>query len=464
MKAQFKSRINSNFKPIRNSIIPALVLGLGLLLISCESDDESNPNEGPAGNSSGNSLSPTDFRTNLDLPDSITGGQLGSANKSFHARAAGNVSDNMESAARGTGLPCIYLGPDEGLFDDGYQMTKFMVSSVATWSCIGDTLIVLSNLLPHDGVIKNTQHDAADADYDTSEPTHYAIDDSNTGKTSVKLYYGYEHSNPPTTDSYAGFYFSWTEENGTTNGRMLIDAIEIDKAEHNDDDPVSMRMDFTYTDTSKTADMYLNFDSNNLWADGFRIKVIKDLTTVEQVFTAQGLLDMTRQFVPAEGISDTPTIKLYSVSDTFGEGAAIAEFANLAFPLPVDSNNHLGNYQANKVDQYFFESDGDWDWVNKTFSSASLKGGRNLTTHTESDIESFLGLTDDYFGEECSTEGDDCVELFNIIFEDGFYGQAENQGSDPLDWRSDAIAAYEYLDSVYPEGFTSWEGVFDQTF
>jgi hypothetical protein len=59
--------------------------------------------------------------------------------------------------------------------------------------------------------------------------------------------------------------------------------------------------------------------------------------------------------------------------------------------------------------------------------------------------------------------GDDCTELLNAIFEDGFAGQESNQGMDPNDWRSTAIQNPVYLDSVYPNG-SDWNGAFDFSF
>ena len=75
-----------------------------------------------------------------------------------------------------------------------------------------------------------------------------------------------------------------------------------------------------------------------------------------------------------------------------------------------------------------------------------------------------LALDEDYFtGSKCATLGDDCSPLFNAIFEDGFADQEPNQGADPMDWRSEAIADPVYLQSVYPNGM-NWNGAFDFNF
>ena len=62
----------------------------------------------------------------------------------------------------------------------------------------------------------------------------------------------------------------------------------------------------------------------------------------------------------------------------------------------------------------------------------------------------------------------DCVALLNGIFTYGGGSGCEiNQGSDPGDQRSTVIGAgtsTDYLQSPYPDGFTSWSGVFDKNY
>jgi len=55
-------------------------------------------------------------------------------------------------------------------------------------------------------------------------------------------------------------------------------------------------------------------------------------------------------------------------------------------------------------------------------------------------IEQGLGLSPNYFANTCAMSGNSCNALMNAVFADGFAGQEPNQGSDPLDWRSSAIA------------------------
>ncbi len=404
----------------------------------------------------------------LGLPDSLTGGTATVAVSNNIPRAAG-----ISKAAAGD-EPCFYHGvEDDDVFRNGYRMTKFMVSAVATWTCLTDTIIDLSRSIPHDGLIREAENDTRAADYEADEPTHYSVTDDSATQTTVRVYYGYDRDTPPTSGDNPGLFISWDETaNGDITGRLVVDASTIDPANRDPEDPVNMRIDFTYTDTAKLADMFLRFDTGNAWADGLRIEVNKDLTAspLGQVFTARGLMEMKAQFAPVAGISELPQLRMYTVSDRLGEGAAVADFVDMSLPLEIDasSGDHLGNYLFDKTDIYFFDADQrsaePWDWIDKTITDSQYRDGRNLVTISEADIIDFLGLSLTYFsGTECANVGDDCTEMLNAIFADGFAGQEQNQGADPMDWRSTAITSPAYLDSVYPNG-SDWTGAFEPIF
>ncbi len=172
-------------------------------------------------------------------------------------------------------------------------------------------------------------------------------------------------------------------------------------------------------------------------------------------------------------LGEIPDVHIFTVSDAFGNGAALAEFRDISVPLIVveDPLNHLGNYLFDKDDIYFFEDDGDWEWIYKTIEDAVYRGSRNTEATDGSDedpsldmIVTWLDLDADYFtGSKCAAVDDDCIDLLNAVFEDGFAEQEPNQGSDPADWRSTAIADPDYLPSVYPNG-QNWNGAFDFSF
>ena len=452
-----------NDYPIKRPLRFFVLFFSAILLLACgeASETGSDNNGAPA--------PPHSLSLDIELPDSMTGG----------ATTVASALKMAETASSGTGLPCAFVGADgDDPFRNGYQMTRFMVSAVATWTCFADVLIELADHVEGDGEIYETNNDPSQPDYDPEDPTHYSVTADSDTQTTIRFYYGYNRSTPPTKTEDPQFFISWdTPEEGHLEGRLIIDGRAIDAQDREDDDPAIIRMDFDYSDTQKDADMYLRFDDNNFWAEGLRIRVTKDLTasSFEQVFVAVGMIEMKDQFLPTGDITEIPIVHMYTVSDGFGNGAAIADFEDLSLPLILNLSrgNHLGNYLFTKEDIYFFDDAGDWDWIHKTIINSEYRGGRTTPatggTWTPFDpsldlIATELDLGADYFSVGmCAETGDDCTDLLNAVFEDGFSNQEPNQGADPMDWRSNAIANPTYLDSVYPNG-TDWSGAFDFIF
>jgi hypothetical protein len=453
----------------RHYLIPIILLS-GSLLSAC--------------GDSGGSLSPDNLTLDMNLPDSMTGGrQVVAANPPAAAvQVLSSVPLAVHAASAGSGVPCAYLGVDneDDIFRNGYETTRFMVSAVATWTCIADMLIDVADTVPHNGVIFETENDNNSSNYKPDDPTHYSVTDDSPTQTTVRLYYNYSRSAPPISGEPSQFYISWNKAgNGDIDGRLIIDALNVNPVDRKPDDPVNARMDFRFTAATETADMFLQFDDNNIWADGFRIEVTKDLTAspLQKVFVARGKIDMKAQFIPVGSISEIPEVQLYAVADGFGNGASIAEFRDLSLPLPLNifTGNHLGNYLFTRTDIYFFQDDMDWDYIHKTVTSSEYRGGRTtpasggtwLPFNPSLDIiVSGLALDPAYFtGNQCAVEGNDCNDLLNAInnFVDNFAGAERNQGNDPMDWRSDALAEADYLTTVYPNGI-DWTDAFTQDF
>ena len=446
---------------------------LSSLLVACDGD----------GDSSGTSAASNPTLA-LDIPTSLTGGQTASVTQAAQtSNAMTTVSQSIQMAKAGTGEPCAYLGNEDenDPFRNGYETSKFMISTMATWTCIADLLIDVSGFVPHDGEIIETDNDNNSADYEADEPTHYSVTDESDTQVTVRLYYNYSRSLPPVAGEQSQFYISWNElANGDIEGRMIIDGTGVNWDSHDSEDPSMMRMDFNFTSEQKTADMFLQFDENNLWADGFRIQLVKDLTgnPLLKVFQARGLIDMKAQFLPVTNITEIPDLHLFTVSDALGNGASIAEFQNISLPLVLNVflNNHLGDYLFSKKDVYFFEHDMDWEYINKTVLTSEYRGNRTTPATGGSWLLPFnpsldliiteLNLDSDYFtGAKCAAIGDDCNDLLNAVYNfiGGFAGQEENQGTDPLDWRSAELNNADYLTSVYPNGI-DWTGAFDHVF
>jgi len=444
-------------------IIPLFISSISLLAACGTSTDDNQ-------STSGESLS-----IDLQLPDSLTGGRITQSKSTAFKGITGAIASKAS-----TGEPCAFQGVDDedDLFENGYKTTRFMVSTMATWTCIADILIDIADIVEHDGSLVETDNDTQTENYDASEPTHYSITDETETQTTARMYYAYDRAAPPTSESIPEFYISWNKTSeDVAEGRMIISATGINGDDFKAEDPVNMRMDFNFDLNSRQADMFLQFDENNPWADGMRIEIIKDLdaSVLGQVYTARGMIKMKAQFFTIPGIDEIPDIQFYTVSDMLGNGASIAEIQNLSLPLWINlfRNNHLGNYLFTKKDIYFFEDDSDWEYINKTITTATYKGGRNTALNggswipfdpSQDMIITALELDENYFnGELCGDVNSSCTELLNAIFRDGFAEQEQNQGADPVDWRSDAIDSASYLETVYPNG-ENWNSAFEQSF
>ncbi len=419
----------------------------------------------------------------LNLPNSLTGGVQTAAALTANQQAqvvAASDAQVITNAVNASNQPCAFIGvSDDDPFRNGYQMTKFMVSTVATWTCIGDTLINLSNFIAHDALILETENDTSASNYDPQEPTHYSITDDSETQTTIRIYYRYSRATPPRITDDPQFYISWNEsttDSSVIEGRLVIDAVKIQAAARKADDPIKMRMDFNYTQAAKDVDVFLQFDNGNEWAEGFRMNVTKDLTAnpLTQVYLARGLVKMKKQFLPVTGITEIPNVQIFTVSDSLGKGAAIAEFQDISLPLELNanSNNHLGNYLFTKTDNYYFKADQQWQWIKKSITASEYRGGRTTPSTGGSfpadpsldNLINVLNLDLNYFtGTLCANVGDDCNALLNSIFQEGLFNHEQNQGADPMDWRSTALASPTYLNSVYPNG-ADWFGAFDYNF
>jgi len=454
----------STNRPVGRSLI--MVLTVTAIFLSACGGGKSGTTQGPQENAPELTFAVPPSLTNQPLPQ-----QPGIQ----------NVATITAATSNGTGKPCAYIEDKDGdHFRNGYKITKLLVSAVATWSCIGDLLIDVSNFVDHDGSIHATDNDLASDSYNPEDPTHYSVIDDSDSQTTVRLYYAYDRNSPPQDGEAPQFYISWNESaDDELQGRIVVDAQNINKDNRKAEDPIMLRMDFHYTAAEKTVDMFLRFDDGNHWAEGFRIHLLKDMNAnpLQNVYLARGLIEMKAQFLPVDTITEVPVVRLYTVANKLGDGAAIADIQDMSLPLKISGgliDNHLGNYLFSRHDTYFFDDQSNWDWINKTVSMAEYRGGRNTPqsggTWIPLDpsldmIVDELALDADYFtGTKCVKYADNCTQLINAVFENSLKDtQEKNQGADPGDWRSDAMANAVFLESVYPNG-ADWNGAFDFVF
>ncbi len=120
------------------TVLFAILLGV-LLVVACGTNDGDSDSD--------DSDTSINLTLDMELPESITGGRMLTAS-GFDVQRATD-SD----------LPCSFLGSeDDDPFRNGYEMTKFMVSAIAAWTCIADTLIDIAATVDHDGEIHRAHY------------------------------------------------------------------------------------------------------------------------------------------------------------------------------------------------------------------------------------------------------------------------------------------------------------------
>lgn len=392
-------------------------------------------------------------KVSISMPDSLTGGTSGSgsaivAPTALSAPSILAASNALVLGGSGekyaTGTICSYVGSGtEDPFKNGYNMTRFMVGTVAAWTCIADQIIGFIDLMVFYGVPTNgTPVPFENAGTPVAgEATGIIIDTVTTpGITEVFVYYDAFTGLPdtPTPPANAGMYITWSNT-GDITGKLIIDAIIFTDwvaAES----PDFLRVDFGTTATQKTGEMMISFNAANPWANDFRIQVTKNLDGTAPIYTALSIVDLNDHWDTSINLTPLPSIAMKAVADGTGNGAAVAQMQNIAVNLgPLDDGDHLGLYQFTKDDTYYFTSAMGAEYINKTVTSATYDSGLSfngtgwLTTKADFDVwlDSTLGYS---FGTNtystCTgtpgTPQTACEDFLNLVFSGDTFGAEAN--------------------------------------
>ena len=471
------------------NLVPAvLAAALLMLLGACGGGG------GGGGDSSTNSVPAFAPALQMGFPATITGNSggggpasLSAASLSATSLSLGNSDEDFRAAHDG-GPHCDFDGQNENdPFRNGFTMTRFLAGHTAAWICFADFL----NLVVAQGIFfgwitpDGSFLDITDP-MDPTGPTGLVVLDSGTKKEVWLYFLGNMAPN-------AAIYVAWNVGASSTEGKLVVNVANLmapppGNLAADPEAPTHMRMDFTFTDTAKTAEMFLAFDpDNNLawdnpWADGFRIQAVKTLS--DGSFDLWGFMALKQQFdslyaAAYPGDNGLANLNMLAVSDAAGKGAAIAQMDDIGVVLAYEVNpapfavlESLGDFLFTKNDEYYFLSSGTAEFIKKNVVSATYKGGKDLAggaspIDTDAQVDAALGLAGEYAN--CTAAPGtttDCPAVLNALFAGGSFGAEGNIGgaTPPADSRQPELAGMTPLNQAFPTGLNSWAGVFNMTF
>ena len=379
----------------------------------------------------------------------------------------------------GSGDPvCHFAGQDEpDALRNGYVMTRWLVGTVAAWTCFSDFLghiaVVLVNAgyIPPDGTVVAI----TDPNSKPDDPTAISVLRSGT-QTTVELYF-HDNVDP-------GLFLSWDNGGGSLSGRLVVltDHVSVDPSENLNIDaeaPTHLRVDFTRGGGVRTAKMFMAFDPYgqyngsdwtwfNPWATGFRVDAEKTLGN--GWFDIKGIIAAKAQ--PDSGYPgpEKPQIKMATVSNWAGKGGSVARVVDAGLGLRIDPNEFIGYFRYDKDDTYYFLANGTPEYVNKSVTSADyLAGTEAYTDYDDALVDTALstiipaGTTGDC---KAGVAGA-CVTFLDALFDLGPWGYDSAVGIDPpVDNRSAALASPAFLTQTTPDDKAAgdWTDVFDLSF
>lgn len=426
----------------------ALVFGLS----GCKSDESDEDTTTTTTESTTTSDSVSTPSLSLSMPDTLTGG----------TSTANQVSAQGPLMATNTSGPdCNFSGPGQrDPFTNGHSMTQFLTAMASSQLCLADFLVNLGKEagIPADGTAWPVLTDDAGA------PSFIKFEQNSETQYTMRLYW----SDDTTGDGDQ--YISWNTTGGVTSGKMVALATAMG-GDATADSPDRVRVDFSQSTAENRVDVYMAFPAENAFMQGFRIALAEDTTVTAATanrYTVRGVMSLKDQFLASydtnysQYISEVPSMQVYTIANADGAGAASAKVTNQAIPLGT-----LGYYLFTKTDQYYFSSVGGSEYVHKGITAAAYKGGKTTDTATENILETILSLDSGTIAACAAGTSAACVSFLDSMFAQGQGGLEANQGTNPNDGRSvilGGLSDSSHLSSPYPDGVTSWDGVFDMSY
>lgn len=428
------------------------ILALGAVLVlgisGCKSNDSDSETTLETRTTTSDTLSTP--KLSLSVPESLTGGT-----------ATSNQAHKQDPrfAATDSGPDCNFAGQEQtDPFQNGRSMTQWLTGMASAQLCLADFLVEVgkSAAIPADGKPWPLLSP------DPEAPTYLSLEKNSSSQYTMKLYWGEDTTS-------ADQYISWNTSGGVTRGKMVMFADAMGGT--NSDAPDRVRVDFSQSSAENKVDVYIAFPDANTFMNGFRIELTEDPTLTAATanrFTVRAIMALKDQFMAdwdtsyRQYITEVPALKIYTIANADGDGAASALVSNQGMGMGT-----LGYYLFDKTDQYFFAATGNSQYIHKAITSATYKGAKTSTTTVDNYLEGLLGLATGTLASCTSGSSTACTSFIGAMFAVGQGGLEGNSGSDPGDGRSTIIkglTSASYLASPYPDGATSWNGVFDLTF
>ena len=356
----------------------------------------------------------------LGVPGSMT---YGTASASINANQDGYnaavITDVDEN-----GCPTLKEGED--IFENGYAMSKFLVVLSENQACYADAFMLATSLF-----LGNFINNGKIATEDTTGLTHFQLD--LTG-TTYELWFWFDSAASPT------FYMTWTGSSSTDSTGYFINTQLTDATA----DLSAVRFEFVRDGTSAVNEIFVEYSGDaSEDFDGFHSMVTKTTSGSVISYLAKGILRFQSQFgtnIPTE-VTATPKLRMVTVSDSNGLGAAKADFTDVAIRFESAGTWDLGAYLFTLGDKVYFDTDGVPQWQMKEVTtgtyavSTTRTGGTDLTDIIgclEETTCPEINLPAGYFAGTCvdtDNVAGNCTEFIQAIYDTGWSGDHVNSDS-----------------------------------